>query len=516
MLHNKLISKQYLYNKNKPRYLPYFCIPLVGIAALLLIGLLAVNPTSTIIAHAEENAAKTADSSTSASLIIDNGAIKDNISAVTGQTAYSSHTVQVKADDIESYSLTISGPTNLAGSTTVTGAGGKLGSAMTDNTWGYGWGDTSTDNANLTYQTFSTNGTSLESGTPASNSVDFTKKLVFAAKFGNNATDGHYTAQVNLNLVATPANVVEGLGFGGITKMQDMTVKLCQDIAVGTEGRLIDSRDGTPYWVAKLADDNCWMTQNLDLILENITLTPDDTDIASNKVYTTRSDVEAGNFVYTTPTTAQSCDITASSNTNIPGAIRQCEDKGWLELDDGYEASGDPRFYEHNGNQVVKNYIYDAHYKIGNYYHWSAATAGSLNLSEDVSGVASYSICPKGWRLPAGDTGIVGNTAFYGLAQKYGVSSSLTNGSADIRLAPLYFFYSGSVGGFQGDNVSIGATGSYLTSSGVGHTTGGIMATQMLNISSSATSFVSGGRFNSYQVRCYVKAKTGGTTAGGA
>ncbi len=62
--------------------------------------------------------------------------------------------------------------------------------------------------------------------------------------------------------------------------MQDMTPGGCAISNEGDTKRLIDKRAGKYYWVAKLADGNCWMTQNLDLDLSTgTTLTPDNTNI---------------------------------------------------------------------------------------------------------------------------------------------------------------------------------------------------------------------------------------------
>lgn len=68
-----------------------------------------------------------------------------------------------------------------------------------------------------------------------------------------------------------------------ISYMQDMTSEICSDAPINDTVRLIDRRDGKYYWVAKLADGNCWMTQNLDLDLSTRqTLTPADSDVINN------------------------------------------------------------------------------------------------------------------------------------------------------------------------------------------------------------------------------------------
>lgn len=45
--------------------------------------------------------------------------------------------------------------------------------------------------------------------------------------------------------------------------MQQMSPQACAE-GNETGKQLVDARDGKSYWVAKLKDDNCWMTQNLD------------------------------------------------------------------------------------------------------------------------------------------------------------------------------------------------------------------------------------------------------------
>ena len=62
-----------------------------------------------------------------------------------------------------------------------------------------------------------------------------------------------------------------------------MTTKICEGSAIGDTKQLKDTRDGKYYWVSKLADGKCWMTQNLDLDLStSIALTPTTSDVSSN------------------------------------------------------------------------------------------------------------------------------------------------------------------------------------------------------------------------------------------
>ena len=136
--------------------------------------------------------------------------------------------------------------------------------------------------------------------------------------------------------------------------MQNFTASQCDSMAQGDQIQLVDSRDSKTYWVGKLPDGNCWMTQNLDLDLSTSkTLTPDNTNIPSNW----------------TPRT--------STTTTISG----------YDPDTGKSYNPGDKYYEGTGSE---------HYHVGNYYQWSVATAGYTGTSQ-----STQSICPKGWTLPS-------------------------------------------------------------------------------------------------------------------
>lgn len=148
--------------------------------------------------------------------------------------------------------------------------------------------------------------------------------------------------------------------------MQDMTPELCDSWDEGYVTRMLDTRDGKIYWVGKLPDGNCWMTQNLDLDLStSTTLTPNDTNISSNWTPRTSTTTTISGYG---PDTGKSYDPGGNSNGS----------------DDYYEGTYDPNNPE------------TAHYLVGNYYQWSAATAGYTGTSQ-----STQSICPKGWTLPS-------------------------------------------------------------------------------------------------------------------
>ena len=75
---------------------------------------------------------------------------------------------------------------------------------------------------------------------------------------------------------------------GSFYKMQDMNTGICESVANSNESttaRLVDIRDNKLYYVTKLDDGHCWMTQNLDLDLSHSTaLTSETTDLNDNSL----------------------------------------------------------------------------------------------------------------------------------------------------------------------------------------------------------------------------------------
>ena len=241
-----------------------------------------------------------------------------------------------------------------------------------------------------------------------------------------------------------------------ISTMQEMTPEFCASVTTSSPdntARLKDTRDGKYYWVAKLADGNCWMTQNLDLDLNSRTLTPADSDVSddwtySGSWYTSAADGSdsysaiqgwnLGEYVKTSPTATTSCtsysDLSecTSQFTQVTSSMTpytEAVNEGKLPAE----------------NVAVSGNNYDAHYLVGNYYSWPAATAGSSNNVSSSSDAAD-SICPANWRLPLSDSTYNETPgSFYYLLNQYGLTSSPTSGNNNIATSPLYFVRSGYV-----------------------------------------------------------------------
>ena len=226
------------------------------------------------------------------------------------------------------------------------------------------------------------------------------------------ATGSAYDSQTNntLRLYAQYGVTIENIGT-----MQEMTAALCAATPVKTETRLRDTRDNKVYYVAKLADGKCWMTQNLDLDLSTVTaLTDADTDLNNKASWTPDNDTQTTDGGAWAITIAHSYDHGDAYLENGTGSGTESGNSNYPVLDTG-----------------------DSHYHLGNLYNWAAATAGS-GASTAAAGSAPDSICPKGWRLPTG-----GNSGeLNALTTAYGVTNNAA-GDERMRSAPLYFVHSG-------------------------------------------------------------------------
>ena len=339
--------------------------------------------------------------SPSAALTINNGgSVNTSASTTVGETAYISNTVNVQASEIKSYVLQVSyasGSTGLKssdGKVTIGGAGGKTGTSLSNNTWGYGWGDTSVANASLMYSTMPSAGTTanLSGNAISNNAINFTKKLVFAAKFGEEASSGHYRASVMLSLVAEPSAVT----LTKISNMQDMTSQICGNSNIGETATLKDTRDNNTYNVRKHEDGNCWMTQNLRLIGPK-TLTPADSDVKSN---------------YALAASINGKTSTSTGNTSDFSNKKYMTDQSFYRTD-----------------TLAAN---------GVYYSWYSATASTG--SSNSSGNAPSSLCPRGWKLPPSSGN--GSYANFLTAANIGNSSS---GVSKLTSTPYKFRLAGYV-----------------------------------------------------------------------
>ena len=287
----------------------------------------------------------------------------------------------------------------------------------------------------------------------------------FATKVDASQPAGTYTA--TLNFVAV-TNMQTTRTLSDINNMQDMTMAICGTSEENETKQLKDTRDGKYYWVTKLKDGNCWMTQNLDLGdngMEDMTLTPADSDVSAN--WTPNRNTQ--DHQYKTASGTIDTDGKWNDNYNtVDHSYRPASDvaagtsgKFGTDTDTYYS----PVFMK-NGTTMT-SYKTEAeciaggntqtdcqHWNVGTFYSWRAATAGTGNASVSTVTNVSDSICPKGWHLPSStDSG-----EFQALVTAGGITAS------NITQAPYYFLRAGYYIGYYGAVYNTGGLGYYWSS----------------------------------------------------
>ena len=406
-------------------------------------------------------------------------------------------TASIEIGATDGYTVALSGNPNLTGTDTnnkIPTVTSNTTLAQMMNQWGWYSVEGNVDCSALqALKQMKTNGDIIASGTLSAKATkEFT--MCFGARVDGNQAADTYSNTVTLSVVASPKEVKT---FSGITKMQEMTASICSTASVNDTAFLEDTRDGKKYWVTKLADGNCWMSQNLALdivtsgsgtaMTSNINTSTSDivasdvhggvnwggntsyppestvTNLSSLGTSSTNTSSYRAEYVLNTPTTASSC----GGFSGVTG-LDKCSDYGFVNISGGWVSSGDPNFYRRelylgtdgstctksannavNPNATGACRIYDAHYLVGNYYSWNAATAGTGGEIADAS--ANGSICPKNWKLPNGKVTTSGTFTY--LLSHYGISNKPTgsiydaNYDADvmynIALSPLFFVRSG-------------------------------------------------------------------------
>ena len=293
--------------------------------------------------------------------------------------------------------------------------------------------------------------------------------------------------------IESSGNIQNWTGCSGLTQASYNSETGVLSATLASMTALTDERDGNTYTVAKLADGNCWMTENLRLDAENsadVSLAQgfgDDT--ANNRgKFIGLADSENSNFTGSTssatePTNANSLYYAGTQSGTATMNIGQIDYAGYRI----------PRYNNNNTNRTLRarysgtgSSTYYQWYAYGNYYNWPAAMASTSYLtSYSASESANTSICPTGWRLPTGGdkTRITTdhNNEFWNLVvvnlnnntlpanydsstQPY-YDGSTEAGPVDmlVRAFPNNFVYSGY---FVGSTAySRGSRGNYLSSS---------------------------------------------------
>ena len=367
-----------------------------------------------------------------------------------------------------------------------------------NNTWGYSLSQEIASDT-TTYKAVPTTANDAIITTESPTDAD-TYNLTIGTKISTSLPSGIYSNQVVVSVVANPAYIPP---FDGITTMQEMTSTICANAEENETARLTDIRDNKQYWVTKLADGNCWMTQNLDLDLTNgEPLTSEDSDVSSSWDPPRSTEPQGTITSVNTNTETYSWDLGMYVKSDPDGysnycnsvanlANSSCSSAGWTNV------SSMTPMTDGTSNVAISGSQYNAHYLVGNLYQWNAVTAGTGG-SDMVSANAPDSICPKGWHLPTSNN--TSKDSFAYLMNQYSITNNATSTTAITR-SPLYFvpygyIHSGSLwdAGHNGDYWSSTADSSashayYLFfNSGNINTSGGILASNL--------------RYNGFSVRC--------------
>ncbi len=373
---------------------------------------------------------------------------------------------------------------------------------LSTNTWGYASAEGTAVPEGASYKAISVSGQGDKIAENASNKiVSDTKEIMlsFAAKIGDDMPADTYESTVTMSVVSSPVQ----LAVGDIADMQQMTSEICENTAPSVSKQLRDVRDGKYYWVSKLADGKCWMTQNLDLDIktadgalneDNVVPTEgvwpeaslsDYDEVPRAKVYAT-STIADSNTIYNSPANMYSWSlgnvrITKPDESSDCGSAKHdasdCTEQ-FTTYDTPTSADGD----------------INAHYLLGNHYAWGTVTAGSGSVATGEQ--AGSSICPKGWRLPTSGTG----GEFEVLVAKLGGTSSTDN----VTEAPFY----GVRGGYVRQTVAFfehaGNNGTYWSST-IYSPDGGLAYLLSFNGDTAVSPWSHWSRQDSLSVRCVAR-----------
>ncbi|MBQ3436504.1 hypothetical protein IJG26_00915 [Candidatus Saccharibacteria bacterium] len=250
-----------------------------------------------------------------------------------------------------------------------------------------------------------------------------------------------------------------GTGTGSLTAAAtDGTANLASVSA------LTDQRDNQTYAIAKLADGNCWMIENLRLADKD----SNNNDVILSSTNTNNPSLPLTN-IYDTSSTSNHLSPTSSIATNTAPEgwcttiSAACDDQSRIRTDNTANRA------TYTSGQTVSSQ--DANlYSYGNYYNWYSATAGNGTYSfRTNNNSVDGDLCPTGWRLPKGGdktritsnnddefwnlivTGLNGGTlpANYdsNTTPYYNVSTEAGPIANALRTYPNNFLYSGYVSG---------------------------------------------------------------------
>ena len=350
--------------------------------------------------------------------------------------------------------------------------GTTLDQLSTPSTWGYST-DSGTSYSGLPKYDDTTNVAVLNDSTASGTE---TTNFLIGAYADQNQLAGDYKNVINFNIVTNRVPVTWEMAYAnagktktyGYYSIQDATSAMCAEVDMGETITVRDVRDDETYLIGKLADNKCWMLDNLALDLTNPSvlnsLSSANTNIDSATETATLKSLKEGNRSAETPQYADGAFVAAWDSTHT------------TEYYNRASVNADSK------NVTVTSYGAGSG-KVGVYYNYCAASAGSYCYDEHAAPEgenATQDVCPKGWRMPTG--GITGE--YEALYAAY--SSDATN-FRNALSTPLSGTFSGgsprnqeSIGSFRASTrnsdysmYSLAVGSSFAFTQGYGYRAGG-------------------------------------------
>jgi len=162
------------------------------------------------------------------------------------------------------------------------------------------------------------------------------------------------------------------------TYIQDVTKEMINNTAIGATATVKDKRDNEVYKIAKLADGNVWMLDNLRLDLIEVPL--------ENLEGNTNATDEALGYLKNGGGTAPYANVAVAPFNGYGGHVQ-------------------PKIEATAKDQIAPLTIGAGSGKVGVYYNFCAATAGTYcSDPPDPIPDITQDVCPSGWRIPTGGT----------------------------------------------------------------------------------------------------------------
>lgn len=336
-----------------------------------------------------------------------------------------------------------------------------------NNKWGYALGTISSSStySGLVYNTDTIiNATTNASGTAATGYTGTSNtSFTIAAKASDTQASGDYK---NIIIFTVVSNIIP-MTINDLEYMQDFATLSASDktsvlnsMVEGQSYSLKDKRDNKSYRIAKLADGNAWMLDNLALDIVSVSLASlkgdtnaTDTTLEYLKGVSSRNATNDPNGNYPTAGVDKAWASNAKDYYSIPMIAVDSTTSG--PCNDAYcvdgGSAGSPWSYDSETSETINGVTSIAQGKIGVYYNYCAASAGSYCYGNGTGSTGSPSsdpdtttlldvkedICPAGWRLPTSNSG----GEFQALYTAYG--SNVNNFQTALSTPLSGNFYSG-------------------------------------------------------------------------